>query len=83
MEQNIEMYPRRKKDCFCLWLIVSIVAIVLSFFIGVLFAALTTIIDTIGIGGIIALLITLVVLFIITLINAICCKKLDRKNYCC
>ena len=87
MEPQVEVYYKkdrdRKKDCSCLWLIVALVAIALSFFVGVLVAALTGIIATLGIGAIIALVIILAVLLVIAIINALCCKKEDRKKKCC
>lgn len=83
MEPNEEYRKDRRKDCFCLWLIVAIVAIVLSFFIGVLVAGLTAILTILGIGGIVTLVIALVVILIIAIINAICCKKNDKKKHCC
>ena len=87
MEPHVEIYCKkeRKKDCSCLWLILAIVAIALAFFVGVLVAALTGIVATLGIGAIIALIVVLAVLLVIALINVICClKKNDRrKDYCC
>ena len=85
MEPHVEVYYKkeRKKDCFCLWLIVALVAIALSFFAGVLVAALTAIITTLGVGAIITLIIALAVVLIVAIINVICCKKNDRKKDCC
>ena len=86
MEPHVEIYCKkenRRKDCSCLWLILAVVAIALAFFIGVLVAALTAIITTLGIGAIIAIIVALAVLFIIALINVICCKKNDRRKDCC
>ena len=88
MEPQVEVYYKkdrdRKKDCSCLWIIVALVAIALSFFVGVLVAALTAIIATLGVGAIIALVIVLAVLLIIAVISVICCKKDDKKKkYCC
>ena len=88
MEPQVEVYYKkekdRKKDCTCLWLIAAIVAIALAFFVGVLVAALTEIIATLGIGAIIALVIILAILSIIAIISAICCKKDDKKKkHCC
>ena len=85
MEPDIycEKEKNNKKDCFCAWIIFGLVAIILSFFIGVLVADLTTIVTVIGTGGIVALLITLVVLLVISGINVVCCKKNDKKKYCC
>lgn len=86
MEPNEVCYKKEKcknNDCFCLELIVTIVAIALAFFVGVLVAALTGIIATIGVGAIIGLIIALAVLLVIAIINVICCKKNDKKrNYC-
>lgn len=82
---NKDKEKNRKKDslCFCMWLIVGIVSIVLSFFIGILVAALTTILSILGIGGIVTLIIILAVLLLIAIINVICCKRNDRKKYGC
>ena len=67
MESDIEVFYKkdncRRKDCSSLWIILSIVAITLSFFVGVLVGALTGIIATIGVGGIIAIIILLSVYF--------------------
>ena len=87
MEPQVEIYCKkekdRKKDCSCLWLIVALVAIALAFFVGVLVAALTAIIATLGVGAIIVLVIALAVLLVIAIIGAICCKKNDRKKCNC
>ena len=84
MELNEEYYRKdRKKDCFCFWLIATIVAIALSFFIGVLVAALTAIVATLGIGGIVTLIIALAILLVIAIINVICCRKIDKRRNCC
>ena len=90
MEPHVEVYYKKekdrdsKKDCSCLWIIVALVAIALSFFVGVLVAALTGIIATLGVGAIIALVIVLAVLLVIAIINVICCKKGDKKKkHCC
>lgn len=86
MEPNVQIFYKKdkdkKKDCSCLWLIVAIVSIVLSFFIGVLVTFFTPILDILGIGVIISLIITLVVLLVIAIINVICCKRNDRKKCC-
>lgn len=85
MEPNVEVYYKKdnRKDCCCLGLIVTIIAIALSFFVGVLVAALTGIIATITVGGLIAIIVALAVALIVAIINAICCKKEDKKKYCC
>lgn len=87
MESQVEVYYKkekdRKKDCTCLYLIAAIVAVALAFFVGVLVAALTEIIATLGIGAIIALVISLAVLLVIAIIAVLCCKKDDRKKKCC
>ena len=73
MEPKVEVYYKKekdcKRDCCCLGLIVAVVAVVLAFFVGVLVAALTEIIATIGVGAIITLVIALGVLLLIALIN--------------
>ena len=86
MEPHVEIYCKkenRRKDCSCLWLILAVVGIALAFFVGVLVAALTTIIATLGVGAIIAIVVALAVLFVIAIINVICCKKSDRRKDCC
>ena len=89
MEPHVEVYYKKEKDregrrnCSCLWLIVGIVAIALAFFVGVLVAALTAIITTLGVGAIIAIVVVLAVLLVVALISVICCKKDDRKKKCC
>lgn len=87
MEPHVEVYYKKEKDnkknCFCLGLIVALVAIALAFFVGVLVAAVTGIIATLGLGAIIAIVVVLAVLLVIAIINALCCKKDDRKKKCC
>ena len=85
MEPQVEIYCKKenKKDCSCLWLILAIVAIALSFFVGALVAALTGFVTTLGVGAIVTLIIALAVLLVITIINVICCIKKDRKKHCC
>lgn len=85
MEPNVEIYCKKdnKKNCSCLWLILTVVSIALSFFAGVLVAATTEIVTTIGIGAIITLIIALVILLLIALINVICCNKRNKRRECC
>ena len=85
MEPHVEIYCKkdRKKDCSCLWIIVALIAIALAFFAGVLVAALTAIITTLGIGAIIALVVIFAVLLVASIIAVICCKKNDRRKDCC
>lgn len=86
MEPQVEIYCKKenkRKDCSCLWLILAIILVALFFFVGVLVAALTGIIATLGIGAIIALVVLLAVLAILAIIGVICCKKNDRKKKCC
>lgn len=86
MEQNVDCYYKkekdRKKECSCLWIIVAILSVILSFFVGILIESLVAIVATLGIGAIVALIIILIVLLIIALINVICCKKNDKKKCC-
>ena len=83
MEPNTQVcYKKEKcKNCFCQWLIIAIVAVSLAFFIGVLVAAQTAIIDTLAVGGIIALIIAFSVLLAIAIVNIICCKKFEKNTY--
>lgn len=87
MEPHVEVYYKKEKqkDCSCLWIVVTVVAIVLAFFAGVLVTALTEITGTLGVGAIITLVIALAVLLTIAIINVICCKKDNKKkkNCCC
>ena len=90
MEPHVEVYYKkdkekdRRKDCSCLWLILAVVGIALAFFVGVLVAALTAIITTLGVGAIIALVVILAVLLLVGIIALICCKKDDKKKkHCC
>lgn len=87
MEPKVEVYYKKEKDCkrncCCLGLVVALIAIVLSFFVGVLVAALTGIIATITVGGLIAIIVALAVALLVAIINAICCKTNDKKKYCC
>lgn len=84
METNVEIcYKKDRKKDYCLYLILGIIAIVLSFFIGVLVAGLTGIFAALGLGAIVALIIALAVLLIVGVIAIICCKKDDKKKFCC
>lgn len=85
MEPDLERYYKKqnKNKCFCSWIIFTIIAIVLSFFVGVLVAGLTTILSVLGIGVIIALIIAFIMLLVISIINIICCKKIERKKDFC
>lgn len=86
MEPQVEIYCKkenRRKDCSCLWLILALVAIALSFFVGALVAALTGFVAILGIGAVAVLIIALVVLLIIAIINVICCKKNNKRKDCC
>ena len=86
MEPQVEIYCKKenkRKDCSCLWLILAVIVIAITFFAGALVAALTGLIETLGIGAIIALLIALGVLAIVAIIALICCRKTDKKKKCC
>lgn len=85
MEPEVEVYCKKeKKDCNCLWLITAIIAVVLSFFIGVLVTSLTSIATLLGTGALVALIISLIILLIIAIISLLCCKKnTDKKKKCC
>lgn len=86
MEPQVEIYCKKenkRKDCSCLWLILAVIVIAITFFAGALVAALTGLIDTLGIGAIITLLIALGVLAIVAIIALICCRKTDKKKICC
>lgn len=82
MEPQVEIYCKKdkRKDCGCLWLILAIIAIALSFFVGALVAVLTGFVVALGIGAVAVLIIALVILLIIAIINIICCKN---KKKCC
>ena len=86
MEPEIDVFCKKepkKKDCSCLWIITGIVTLALFFFVGVLFESLLGVVETLGFGGLIVLLITLGILFIISLISLFCCKKTNKKKNCC
>ena len=86
MEPQVEIYCKKenkRKDCSCLWLILAVIVIAITFFAGALVAALTGLIETLGIGAIITLLIALGVLAIVDIIALICCRKTDKKKKCC
>ena len=86
MEPEIDVFCKKepkKKDCSCLWIITGIVTLALFFFVGVLIESLLGVVETLGFGGLIVLLITLGILFIISLISLFCCKKTNRKKNCC
>ena len=86
MEPQVEIYCKKedkRKDCSCLWLILAVVVIAITFFAGALVAALTGLIETLGIGAIITLIIALGVLAIVAIIALICCRKTDKKKKCC
>lgn len=86
MEPEIDVFCKKeakKKDCSCLWIITGFVTLALFFFVGVLFESLFGVVETLGFGGLIVLLITLSILFIISLISLFCCKKTNKKKNCC
>lgn len=86
MEPQVEIYCKKedkRKDCSCLWLILAVIVIAITFFAGALVAALTGLIETLGIGAIITLLIALGVLAVVAVIALICCRKTDKKKKCC
>ena len=86
METNIEVYSKNDKkiNCCCLWIVLGMVIAVLTFFIGLLVAATTGILTSLGTAAIIALVIILSVLLVIAIINVLCCKTMDqKKKYCC
>ena len=55
----------------------------LFFFVGVLIESLLGVVETLGLGAVIVLLITLGILFIISLISLFFCKKTNKKKNCC
>ena len=85
MEPNVEIYYNKdkKENCFCLLITTALIAIVLSFFVGVLVAATTEIVAPLALGAIIALVVAFTVLLIIAIISIICCKKNEKQKYCC
>ncbi len=86
MEPEVEVYCKKdnkKKDCSCLWLILAIVAIALSFFVGAIIATLTGFVSILGIGAIAVLIIALAILLVISIIGLICCRRNDKKKKCC
>lgn len=85
MEPQVEIYCKKpqKKDCLCLWIILAVIAIILSFFLGALVATLGGIISILSLGAVIVLIIVLTILLIINIIALICCRKNNNKKYCC
>ena len=83
MEPEVDIFCKKenkKKDCSCLWIITGVVTLALFFFVGVLIESLLGVVETLGLGAVIVLLITL---FIISLISLFCCKKTNKKKNCC
>lgn len=86
MEPEIDIFCKKeakKKDCSCLWIITAIVTLALFFFVGVLVQSLVNVVETLGLGAVIVLLITLGILFIISIISLLCCRKNNKKKNCC
>ena len=86
MEPEVDIFCKKeskKKDCSCLWIITGVVTLALFFFVGVLIESLLGVVETLGLGAVIVLLITLGILFIISLILLFCCKKTNKKKNCC
>ena len=78
MEPEVDIFCKKenkKKDCSCLWIITGVVTLALFCLLGV--------VETLGLGAVIVLLITLGILFIISLISLFCCKKTNKKKNCC
>ncbi|MCI8273101.1 MAG: hypothetical protein HFJ55_03345 [Clostridia bacterium] len=85
MEPQVEIYCKKdkKKNCSCISLILAILLITLSFFVGALIAALTGFVVILGIGAVAVLIIALALLTIISIIALICCKNANRKKCNC
>lgn len=85
MEPKVEIYCKKdkKKDCSCMWLMLAVLLVALSFFVGALVAQLTGFVATLGTGAVVVLIIALAILTILSLIGLICCKKSDKKKCCC
>lgn len=86
MEPEIDIFCKKeikKKDCSCLWIITAIITLVLFFFVGVLVENLVGVVEALTLGAVIVLLITLGILFIISIISLFCCKKSNKKKNCC
>ncbi len=76
MEQQGDYYCKKdKKRKCCIDLIIFIISILISFIIGLLIGSSTELVTTLGIGAIIAFLVTLIVLFAIRIITIVCSKK--------
>ena len=72
MEPEVDIFCKKeskKKDCSCLWIITGVVTLALFFFVGVLVESLLSVVETLGLGAVIVLLITLGILFIISFIH--------------
>ena len=87
MEQNIDVYCKidkcKRKNCYCIWIITAIIAVVLAFFFGLLVGAVTGIIAALGTPVLIVFVTILAILLMISVIALICCKNGGTKNICC
>ena len=85
MEPEVDIFCKKenkKKDCSCLWIITGVVTLALFFFVGTITTIWNLIFGT-GVFNTKGFLITLGILFIISLISLFCCKKTNKKKNCC
>lgn len=87
MEQDIDVYCKidknKRKNCCCIWIITAILAVVLSFFVGLLVSAVTGILEALGTAVLIAFVVISAILLVISIIALLCCKSNTKKNSCC
>ena len=75
MGEQMDCNKKDKKRKCCLDIVIFILAILTSFVIGILVGAFTTLVDTLGVGAIVSILVTFAVLFILRIVDLICFKK--------
>ena len=75
MGEQLDCHKKDKKRNCCLDLALVIIAGLAALVIGIIIGAFTGLVDTIGTGAIVAILVTFVVLFILRIVDLICFKK--------
>ncbi len=75
MGEQIDCNRNKKNKRCCLDIIIFVLAILTVFVIGIVIGAFTGLVDTIGTGAIISILVTFAVLFILRIVDLICFKK--------
>ena len=75
MGEQTDCNKKNKKRRCCLDIIIFVLAILTAFVIGIIIGAFTGLVDTIGVGAIVSILVTFAVLFILRIVDLICFKK--------